>query len=77
MNLTMRFPNYECCLMGVGQMHDKVVYVYDREKILAKIMKVSGGDYKDALSFFENVVNRDFGAGSPVFFARIDDLVDV
>ena len=77
MNMTMRFPNYEDCLMGVGQMHDKVVYVYDREQILTKIMNVSKCDYKAALSFFENVVNRDFGAGSPIFFSRIDNLLDV
>jgi len=77
MNMTMRFPNYEDCLIGVGQMHNKVVYVYDREQILTKIMNVSKCDYKAALSFFENVVNRDFGAGSPIFFSRIDNLLDV
>ena len=58
-------------------MHDKVIFVYDREKILSKIMNLSKCDYKDALSFFENVVNRDFGAGSPIFFSRIDNLLDV
>ena len=47
-DLPIKFNNYEDCLMGVGQTHDDVIYVYDREKIIEKIMeKLDGSDSKE------------------------------
>lgn len=63
--------------MGVGQTYEDAVYVYDREKILDKIMTHLRCSYKDALSFFENNINRDYGKRSPVFFSRIDNVHEV
>ena len=77
MDLPIRFPNYEDCLMGVGQTHDNTVYIYDKEKILLKIMNTSNCSYKDALNFFDVNINKSFGKRSPVYFFRIDDLVDL
>ena len=77
MDLPIRFPNYEDCLMGVGQMHDNTVYVYDKEKILSKIMASSSCSYKEALRFFDVNINKSFGKRSPVYFFRIDDVVDL
>ena len=77
MDLPIRFPNYEDCLMGVGQTHDNTVYVYDKEKILSKIMNSSSCSYKEALGFFDVHINKSFGKRSPVYFFRIDDFVDL
>jgi hypothetical protein len=76
-DLPIKFNNYEDCLMGVGQTYDDVVYVYDREKIIEKIMQELTCTYKDALSFFEKNVNKDFGKRSPVYFSKINDLINI
>ena len=73
----MKFTNYEDCLMGAGETHNDVVYVYDREKILEKIMSNMPCDYKRALSFFQTHINRDYGKRSPVFFSRIDNIHEI
>lgn len=76
-DLPIKFNNYEDCLMGVGQTHDDVIYVYDREKIIEKIMEKLVCSYKDALSFFEKNINKDYGKRSPIFFSRINDLINL
>ena len=76
-DLAMRFSNYEDCFMGVGETHNDTIYVYDKERILGKIMSVAGCSYKDALAFFSQNINRDYGPRSPVFFSRIDNVVQV
>jgi hypothetical protein len=73
-DLPIKFNNYEDCLMGVGQSHNNVVYVYDREKILAKIKTQLKCSHKESLSFFEQNINKDYGRRGPIFFCRIDFL---
>ena len=73
-NLPIKFSNYEDCLLGVGQTHNDVIYVYDREKIIEKIMAQLNCQYKYALSFFEENINRNYGKRSPVFFAKINQI---
>jgi hypothetical protein len=77
MNLPIRFNNYEDCLMGIAQSHNDAVYIYDKEKILTKIMKTSNCSYKEALGFFDNHINKDFGKRGPVYFSRIDQMIEV
>lgn len=60
--------------MGVGQTHDDVVYVYDREKMLDKIMEETHCSYDDALRFFDKWINKNYGRRSPVFFSKIDHI---
>jgi hypothetical protein len=74
MELPIKFNNYEDCLMGAGQTHDNTIYIYDREKILSKIKQQLNCDHKQALSFFETHINRDYGRRGPVFFCKIDFL---
>lgn len=74
MNLPIRFTNYEDCLMGVGQSHNNTFYIYDKEKILTKIKNQLNCSHKDALSFFETEINKDFGKRGPIFFNRMDFL---
>lgn len=73
-NIAVRFSNYEDCLIGVAESFDDVVYAYDKEKILAKIMKTLGCDYKEALGFFEINLKKSFGSRSPVFVSSINVL---
>lgn len=77
MDLPIKFNNYKDCLLGVGQTHDDVIYVYDREKIIEKIMAQLMCQYKDALSFFELNINKNYGRRSPVFFSRIDNTHEI
>ena len=74
MDLPIKFNNYEDCLLGAGQSHDNVVYVYDREKMIIKIKNQLNCSYQDALAFFEQNINKDFGKKSPIFFCKIDFL---
>ena len=76
-DLAMRFPNYEDCLLGVGETHNNVVYVYDKDLMLDKIRQTALCSYKEALSFFSEHINRDYGPRGPVFFSRIDNVVQV
>lgn len=73
-DLAIRFVNYEDCLLGVGQSHDDVVYVYDKEKILTKIKNQLQCSHKEALVFFDQNINRDYGRRGPIFFCKIDFL---
>lgn len=73
-HLPIKFNNYEDCLLGVGQSHDNVVYVYDRELILSKIKAQLKCSHKDALTFFQRNINKNYGEKSPIFFCRIDFL---
>ena len=77
MNIPIRFSNYEDCLIGVAQSHNNTVYAYDKELILEKIMKSSSCSYKDALAFFQSTINVNFGINSPVFFFKINDIVNI
>ena len=63
--------------MGVGQNFETTVYVYDREKIIQTIMNKMPCDYKMALCFFEENINKDYGKRGPIFFCRIDDVVNI
>jgi len=73
-DLPIKFNNYEDCLLGVGQNHNNVVYIYDKEKILTKIKNNLKCSHKEALGFFEQNINKDFGDRGPIFFCRVDFL---
>jgi len=73
-DLPIKFNNYEDCLMGVGQSFENIRYIYDREKILEKIKNQLKCSHKDALSFFEQNINKDFGGKGPIYFCRMDFL---
>lgn len=73
----VEFSNYSDCLMGAGQIGSQVVYVYDKEKIIKKLMNISGNSYRECLAFFQEQFLQDMGPRSPVFFTPIKDSLEI
>ena len=68
----IKISNYEDCLIGAGQTFDSSFYIYSREKILKKIMDTSKCDMNEALAFFHNFININYGPRGPIFFSEIE-----
>ena len=61
---------YDDCILGVLQRYgiDEPVLVYDKEKVLEKIMRLSDSTYDEAEEYFEfNVAGSYVGESTPVF----------
>jgi hypothetical protein len=74
MEIATRFENYEDCLMGVGQAYNNSFFVYDKEKIINKIMDVGGFTYQQALEFFDCNININYGRRGPVYFSTMNQI---
>ena len=67
----MVLDGYDDCIIGVCERFgmDDVV-LYDKEKIIQKLMKDMG--HEDAMEYFEyNIIGSFVGAKTPAFFERI------
>ncbi len=67
----MVLDGYDDCIIGVCERFgmDDVV-LYDKEKIIQKLMKDMGNE--DAMEYFEyNIIGFFVGAKTPAFFERI------
>jgi len=72
--LTM--DGYDDCVVGVLQRYglkDNVM-VYDREKVLEKIMHLSDSTYSEAEEYYEfNQLGAWVGEGTPAFLVRLPE----
>ena len=72
--LTMN--GYDDCIVGVLHRYglSKNVAVYDREKVLEKIMRLSDCSYSDAEEYYEfNQLGAWVGEGTPAFLVRLPE----
>ena len=72
--LTM--DGYDDCILGVLQRYgiDAPVLVYDKEKVLEKIMLLSDSTYDEAEEYFEfNQLGAWVGEGTPAFLVRLPE----
>ena len=72
--LTM--DGYDDCILGVLQRYgiDEPVLVYDKEKVLEKIMLLSDSTYDEAEEYYEfNQLGAWVGEGTPAFLVRLPE----
>ena len=72
----MTMDGYDDCMVGVLHRYglSKNVAVYDREKVLEKIMRLSDCSYSDAEEYYEfNQLGAWVGEGTPAFLVRLPE----
>ena len=74
METIMTMDGYDDCMVGVLHRYglSKNVAVYDREKVLEKIMRLSECSYSDAEEYYEfNQLGAWGGEGTPAFLIKL------
>lgn len=69
---------FDDCIMGiaVGQ-HNKAVLVYDRDRIIQKLMFKDGMSRDEAIEFFEfNISGAFVGDSTPLYVTSIKTIFD-
>ena len=64
-----RMDGYDDCVVGLAKWHTQPPFlVYDREKVIGKLMKTSEMEREDAIEFHEfNQAQAYLGEGTPAF----------
>ena len=76
LRLGMTRRHIDDCMVGVLHRYglSKNVAVYDREKVLEKIMRLSECSYSDAEEYYEfNQLGAWVGEGTPAFLVRLPE----
>jgi len=66
---------YDDCIIGIGAQWSKEgLVVYDRKKVIDKLMR-DGMNYGEAEEFFEfNIQGAWLGEKTPMFVTRLEDI---
>ena len=67
----MTADGYDDCIVGIAQQFNRDFVVYDREKVLAKLM-TDGMSREEAEEYFEfNIVGAYVGESTPAFITFV------
>jgi len=65
----------DSCIIGIGERCSKgAICVYNRDKVIEKLMNLDGMDREEAEEFFEfNILGAWMGEGTPMFLTMLED----
>lgn len=74
----LRADGLNDAIIGVVQQFNKRLICYDREKVLAILVRRDGMNYSEAEEFFEyNIQGAWVGEGTPAFFVPVSEVAEL